>query len=182
MVKFSKMILRLLGWNAEGFTPSDARYILIVAPHTSWRDFVIGKLALEAKGVPAVFLIKKEFFIFPIRRLLKRLGGLPVDRRHAGGIIESTASLLDRYQDRRMAVVITPEGTRRRTENWKKGFYVLARRTQLPVYAGIVDYRKKTCDILPAPLVLDKPFEAVMKDLSQIYKGAQGKHPGNFNF
>ncbi|MDE5544724.1 MAG: glycerol acyltransferase, partial [Bacteroidales bacterium] len=106
----------------------------------------------------------------------------PVDRRHAGGIIDSTAILLERHKDRRMAVVITPEGTRRRTENWKKGFYVLAHRTHLPVYAGIVDYRKKTCDILPAPLDLDKPFDAVMKDLSEIYKGAQGKYPENFNF
>lgn len=182
MAKIAKKILRLLGWNAEGFTPSDGRYILIVAPHTSWRDFVVGKLALDAKGVPAVFLIKKEFFVFPLRRLLKRLGGLPVDRRHAGGIIESTANLLDRYKDRRMAVVITPEGTRKRTEKWKKGFYVLARRTHLPVYAGIVDYRRKTCDILPTPLSLDKPFEEVMEDLSHIYEGAQGRYPENFNF
>lgn len=181
-MKLAKKILKLLGWNIEGFTPADERYILIVAPHTSWRDFVIGKLALDTKGVPAVFLIKKEFFVFPIRRLLKRLGGLPVDRRHAGGIIESTASLLDLYKDRRMAVVITPEGTRRRTEKWKKGFYVLAHRTHLPVYAGIVDYRKKTCGIRPFPLSLDKPFEAVMKDLSEIYKGVQGKYPENFNF
>lgn len=180
MKNISETILRLLGWKVGRFTPREKKYILIVAPHTSWTDFLIGKLAFNTKGIPAVFFIKKEFFIFPIRKLLLNLGGLPIDRENAGNIVEHTAALLEKSE--RMAVIITPEGTRKKTRHWKKGFYTLSRRTGLNVYAGIVDYGKRTCEILPVPLDTGKEFKDVMRDLARIYQGAKGRHPENFNF
>lgn len=180
MKNFSETILRLLGWKVSSFSPREPKYILIVAPHTSWMDFVIGKLAFNTKDIPAVFFIKKEFFIFPLRKLLLKLGGIPIDRENAGNIIEHTAAVLEKKE--RMAVIITPEGTRKKNPHWKKGFYFLARRTGLKVYTGIVDYSKKTCAILPEPLDTDKDFGLVIQDLARIYKGAKGRYPENFNF
>lgn len=180
MGNFSEKILGALGWKVGPFTPKEDKYILIVAPHTSWMDFAIGKLAFNTKGIPAVFFIKKEFFVFPLGLLLKKLGGMPIDRKHASSVVEHTASIVEK--SRRIAVIITPEGTRKRNPDWKKGFYYLAKRTGIPVYAGKIDYGKKSCDILPGPVDTSKPFVQVMQELEARYQGTRGRHPENFNF
>lgn len=180
MKKTARFILRLMGWKVTPFTPAEKKYVLIVAPHTSAMDFVVGRLAFWTKDLPARFFIKKEFFFFPIGMLLKSLGGMPIDRKQAGNVVEQSAQMLT--DSERLALIITPEGTRKYTKNWKKGFYYIARRAQVPVYTGILDYGKKVCDIRPEPLNLNLEIGEIMDQLATIYKGAQGKHPENFNF
>lgn len=179
MEKTAKLILRLLGWKVTPFIPKEEKYVLIVAPHTSAMDFVIGRLAFWTKKLPARFFIKKEFFFFPIKKLLLKLGGMPIDRSQANNVVEYSARMLQDCD--RLALIITPEGTRKRTERWKKGFYYIAKRANVPVYAGILDYGKKVCDIRPHPLDTGKDIEDVMEDIKNIYRGVQGKHPEKFN-
>lgn len=178
MEKTASFCLKLMGWTVNDFRPPEKKYVLIVAPHTSAMDFVIGRLAFWTKGLPARFFIKKEFFVFPIRRLLKALGGMPIDRQQAGNVVEHSVNLLKEADE--LALIITPEGTRKATTHWKKGFYYIAKRAQVPLYAGIVDYGEKKCTILPEPLDLDKDADRLMQDLSKIYHGVKAKHPENF--
>ncbi len=179
MKKTAAFILRLFGWRVNSFIPPEDRYVLIVAPHTSWTDALIGRLAFWTKRLPARFFVKKEFFIFPFGYLLKALGGMPIDRKQARHVVEHAVNLLATHK--RLALIITPEGTRKRTDHWKKGFYYIARRADVPLYAGIVDYRKKTCTILPGPLDTTQPLDALNEDLRRIYAGAYGRYPENFN-
>ena len=78
---FARIILKMMGWRITSVIPPDTKKCVIaVAPHTSYWDFVIGRLAYWVMGIKASFLIKKEAFRFPYRNLLKRMGGIPVDR------------------------------------------------------------------------------------------------------
>lgn len=180
MTRIAAWVLKAAGWKVDEFRPSEKKYVLIVAPHTSVWDFVVGRLAFWTKKMPARFLIKKEFFVFPFGGLLKALGGLPIDRKQAGNVVEHAAALIHKADE--LALILTPEGTRKRTEHWKRGFYYIAKRANVPLYAGIVDYEKKVCKILPQTLDTNKDFNALMEDLAKIYRGAKGKYPENFNF
>ncbi len=179
MEKTAAFILRLFGWRVNNFIPPEDKYVLIVAPHTSWTDALIGRLAFWTKRLPARFFIKKEFFIFPFGFLLKALGGMPIDRKQAQHVVEHAVNLLSSHK--RLALIITPEGTRKRTEHWKKGFYYIARRAGVPLYAGIVDYRKKTCTVLPEPIDTDRSWDTLYDDIKHIYGDACGRYPENFN-
>lgn len=178
MEKIASCCLKAMGWTVNEFRPPEKKYVLIVAPHTSVMDFVIGRLAFWTKGLPARFFIKQEFFVFPIRRMLKALGGMPINRQQAGSVVEHSINLLNKTSE--LALIITPEGTRKATKRWKKGFYYIAKRAGVPLYVGIVDYGNKKCTILPSPLDTDKKVEILMQELAEIYKDAKAKYPENF--
>ena len=77
----SKFILRLMGWQTNGSLPEGIKKAVVVsAPHTSYWDFIIGRLTFWAIRVNIRFLIKQEVFIFPLGFLLKKMGGVPVER------------------------------------------------------------------------------------------------------
>ncbi|MCM1041604.1 MAG: 1-acyl-sn-glycerol-3-phosphate acyltransferase [Bacteroides sp.] len=178
MKTFATFILRLMGWKVNDFIPPESRYVLIVAPHTSWKDALIGRLAFWTKKLPARFFIKKEFFVFPFGWLLKVLGGMPINREQAQHVVEHAVNLLASHE--KLALIITPEGTRQRTERWKKGFYYIAKRARVPLYAGIVDYKTKTCTVLPEPLDTEQDLDALTADLRRIYAHATGREPEKF--
>lgn len=178
MKKFATFLLRLAGWTVDDFIPPEQKYVLIVAPHTSWKDALIGRLAFWTKKLPARFFIKKEFFVFPFGFLLKALGGLPINREQAQHVVEHAVSLLETHK--RLALIITPEGTRKRTERWKKGFYYIAKRAQVPLYAGIVDYKTKTCTVISTPLNTEQSVEELFGNLREIYAGTTACEPTRF--
>lgn len=178
MGKFASFLLGLAGWKVNDFIPPESRYVLIVAPHTSWKDALIGRLAFWTKKLPARFFIKKEFFVFPFGWLLKALGGMPINRQEAQHVVEHAVNLLATHK--RLALIITPEGTRKPTVHWKRGFYYIARRAGVPLYAGIVDYKTKTCTVLPEPIDMEREWPEVSADLRKIYRGATARHPQNF--
>lgn len=178
MKKIAAFILRCFGWRVEAFVPPERRYVLIVAPHTSNWDFVIGRLAFWTKGLPARFLIKKEFFRFPIGGLLRALGGLPVERGTGGGrAVEESVRLLQTHDE--MALILTPEGTRRRNPHWKKGFYHIAQAARLPIYVGYIDYKEKECRIVGA-MPVSGDLAADSRYLLDIYANVTARYPDQF--
>ncbi|MEG1498591.1 MAG: 1-acyl-sn-glycerol-3-phosphate acyltransferase [Bacteroidales bacterium] len=172
-------LLKCFGWHVTDFSPCEKKYVLIVAPHTSAWDFVIGRTAFSIKEMPAKFIIKREFFVFPFGIILKSLGGLPINREQAGNVVEFASCLLKEKE--KMALVLTPEGTRKYNAKWKKGFYYIAKRANVPVYAGFLDYKKKCCGIFPNPILLTDDYSADIKKIENIYKGITAKYPENFN-
>lgn len=178
MKKTAAFILRCFGWRVDPFTPSERKYVLIVAPHTSNWDFVIGRLAFWTKSLPARFMIKKEFFRFPIGGVLRALGGLPVERGTGGGrAVEEAVRLLQTHEA--MALILTPEGTRRRNPHWKKGFYYIAQAAQVPLYVGYVDYKKKECRIV-GQMPVTGNLAADSRYLSAVYAAVTARYPAQF--
>ena len=133
--------LRLLGWRIVGHMPNRPKVIVCAAPHTSNWDFVIAMLAVLALGVRASYLMKQEAFIWPLAGLFKWLGGVPVARAQAGGMV---ASLVAWFAAREQAwLLITPEGTRQKVARYKTGFLRVATESQVPVVLVAWDYPSK---------------------------------------
>jgi len=142
--------LRLGGWTIEGDWPDLPRLVVIVAPHSSAWDGIWGLAAKLAMGVDITFIGKAELFHGPLGWLLRKLGGHPVDRSAPGGIVDQTAAEIRAAE--RMWFVLAPEGTRKRVEHWKPGFWKIARRAGVPVFCAAFHYPTRS-------IVFDRLFE-----------------------
>jgi len=172
-------ILKLLNYKLDlKNIPVEKKYVLAFAPHTSWTDFAIGKIALTAMGIKTTFLIKKEFFFFPMGIYLKYLGGYPVDRKRAQKLTDIIANYIKEKEE--IAFLITPEGTRKRVETWKRGFYYIAQKANVPIALAYLDYRDRKGGV--GPLIYPTGnYEADLKIIQNFYYGMRGRKKGRFN-
>lgn len=179
MKRLATWILRLMGWRVtHGMPEGISKAVIIMAPHTSNWDFVIGRLGFASHGVKPKILIKKESFFFPLGLLLKAMGAVPLDRGFSTGTIKSITDMI--HDAESFYLLITPEGTRKRVKNWKKGFYFIARQAQVPIIMGFLDYKTKTGGMGPVLYPSDN-YEEDLKKIHDFYRDKQAKHPENFN-
>lgn len=175
-----KFFLWVLGWKVSGeFSTSEIKKcIFIVAPHTSFWDFFIGRLAFWTFKIDAKFLIKKEIFKGIVGPPLKALGGVPVDRNKGKNTIVQTVNFFKNNES--FYLLITPEGTRKYTKNWKKGFYQIAQEAQVPICICYLNYKDKTGGI-HSFFKMTGNFEDDFKQLETFYQAKWAKHPKQFN-
>lgn len=166
-----------MGWKADVDQPIPDKCILCVAPHTSNWDFFIGKVYYTALGRTSNFLMKKEWFFWPLGPLFRRMGGIPVERsRHT--------SMTDQLAQRAMesshfSLAVTPEGTRSRNPQWKRGFYYIALKAKLPIMLYGLDFGTKTI-VCKRTLVPSGDVDADMRVIADYFSHFKGKHPENF--
>lgn len=179
MQKLFRFILyRLMGWRSELNLPIPGKYIIALAPHTSNWDFVLGQLFSKAEGVRCQFLMKEEWFRWPLLgRYFRKAGGIPVRRDKHTSLTDQLAALA--IESETFALCITPEGTRKPTKEWKRGFYYIAQKADLPILLFGLDYGKKRIvfDKIVHP---DGDVERQMLEIKNYYKDFQGKYPENF--
>jgi 1-acyl-sn-glycerol-3-phosphate acyltransferase len=170
-------VTRITGWQFAGEPPGVPQYVLIAAPHTSSRDF-LAMLALDfAFQVGAVWMGKESLFRGPIGPVLRRLGGIPIDRGSRHNVVEQAVQAFRRGE--KMVLVIAPEGTRSRTKRWKTGFYYIALGADVPIVLGFIDYGLKTVGFGPT-LIPSGDIEADMGIIRDFYRDKEGKHPDRF--
>jgi 1-acyl-sn-glycerol-3-phosphate acyltransferase len=166
--------LWILGWRVVGQLPDVPKFVIVGAPHTSNWDFVIFLvLAFILKG-DLRYMGKKELFRWPYSGFFHWCGGVPVDRSKPQGLVEQTVQAIqeaDHFQ-----LVITPEGTRSKVGEWKRGFYHIAKNAGIPIVAGYVDSRTKTCGIGPT-FTLTDDIEADIKTMQAFFKDKVGINP-----
>ena len=76
-------------------------------------------------GRKTSFMMKKEWFFFPLRSYFsKLLAEFPSDRSRKTSLVDQMVHNFAKYKKFNLA--ITPEGTRKANPNWKKGFYFIA--------------------------------------------------------
>lgn len=139
-------VLRRLGWTIRFDGLPGLQGVIVVYPHTSNVDFLVGILAKWAFGFQANFWGKDTLFRIPLFGAWMRwLGGVPVNRSAPGGLVEQAAQHLRdcRSQGRYAWLVVAPEGTRRLTEGWRSGFYRVAVRADVPVGVAAIDYGRR---------------------------------------
>lgn len=177
MKKFAEWILNKSGWKLFNNADDLKKCVICVAPHTSNWDFVIGKLYYMAQGKNASFLMKKEWFFFPLGILFKKMGGVPVDRSKKTSITDQLAEKF--HNNDNFKVAITPEGTRKRNPNWKMGFYYIALKANVPIQLAYIDYQKKEVGIQENfyPTGNEEQDLAYIKNF---YRDIKGKKPENF--
>lgn len=168
-----------MGWTIKGGIPEgEKRAVVVAAPHTSNMDFFIGRMAYFVLGVNVKFLIKKEAFFWPFGGLVKKWGGIPIDRGRSGNMVDFVAGLFTEYDS--LYVVITPEGTRSLVEKWKKGFYFIARTAKVPMALGYIDYKNKEGGIGPT-IMPSGDYNKDLKIIEDFYRDKTAKHPEKFN-
>lgn len=136
-----KKILKFLGWKICGSFPKRSKFVVAVAPHTSNWDFVIGVAAMLALQIKIRFLGKDAIFFWPFSLWLKSIGGIPVERNSSHGVVGQMTTLFDNAD--KLVLAIAPEGTRRKTEQWKSGFLHIAYNAKVPIVPLSLDFNKK---------------------------------------
>lgn len=137
-----RKILQLSGWSVDITASYLKKCVICVAPHTSNWDFFLGLAAYKSLGRKANFLMKSFWFFFPLKYLLKALGGIPVVRSEKRGSL--TEKVIELFKTREYVnLAVTPEGTRDATERWKTGFLYISYGADVPILLGAIDYRNK---------------------------------------
>lgn len=174
MKVLAKGILKLFGWSVKGeYTEALRNCIIIVAPHTSNWDFIWGLLARTVYGIHAKYLIKNTYFKPATAWFFRFTGGIPVDRSRKTELTDQLKAMLQKGDE--LKIVFTPEGTRKRVEKWKTGFYWVAMDTDLPIVMHYIDYRKKEIG-MSAPF---KPSGTWEEDREMIRAFYRKVTPGN---
>ena len=172
-------IARLFGWqyDIEGYDqrPELRHCVMIEAPHTSIYDFLLGASCVWKMGLNARFFIKKEFFVFPLRHILRWCGAIPVDRgNHSNHLVDKAVDTLQKNPD--FTIIITPEGTRKRVKRLKRGFYEIATRAGVPIVITYIDYRTRHMGLGPT-IVPTGDYHADMQRILAAYEGVTARNP-----
>jgi 1-acyl-sn-glycerol-3-phosphate acyltransferase len=167
---------KILGWKVVGFSDFDSvkKAVIIAAPHTSWLDFPLGILLRSVLGLKTNFVGKKELFVFPVGWIFRALGGAPIDRDTKENKVDAIAKLFEGREEFRMAM--SPEGTRKKVEKWRTGFYYIAKAAKVPIIMVTLDFIKKENKI-SEPFYPTDDKEADFKFMKSFYKDAVGKVP-----
>lgn len=174
---FYKCILKLFGWSIEANVDFPDKCVICVAPHTSNWDMPLGFAVYKSMGKSASFLIKKDWFFFPMNLFFKAIGGIPVDRSKSMSMTDQIVEVFNSREQFHLA--ITPEGTRKGNAQWKMGFYYIALAANVPIIIASFNYEDKIITFHD----MIKPSGDVDKDLlyiKEFYKGAKAKHPEKF--
>lgn len=140
--KFCGWLLRVLGWKAGEPVVPENKCIILGVPHTSTWDFVISYLYYVSVGGKPYCMIKSEAFWGPLGWLLRKMGGIPVDRKRGSNVALSVINEMKKRDVVHLA--LAPEGTRQAVKRWKTGFHTIAREVGCPVYMGYFDWGTKT--------------------------------------
>ena len=178
MKTFARLILyKLLGWKAVGSYPKQLKkFVLIAAPHTHWVDFPLAMLYKFAEGMPANFIGKASLFKPPFGFIFKWLGGAPVERSTKSNKVQAIVDIFNSKE--RFILGISPEGTRKKVEAWKTGFYYIAKGANVPIVMATLDFKNKQVK-MSDPYYLSDNIEQDMAYFQDFYEGVQGRIPEN---
>lgn len=178
-------LFKAQGWKLKNPYPNETQHCIMVgAPHTSNWDLVHTVASLSLLNIPLRFTIKKEWLKPPVGWFVKPLGAIGINRQKPGaggksGKVHEIAELFKKYE--RLALVITPEGTRSKSDKIKSGFYHIAKAAQVPIALAYLDYENKIAGIgriiYPA-----ETYEETLDELKDFYKDIPAKFPENNSF
>ena len=169
--------LRLAGWRIEGVVPRLPRFVVIVAPHTSNWDFLVGVAAMFALGLRVHFLGKHTLFRGPLGPVMRWLGGEPVDRAAPDGVVEGVVARI--AASRRYLLALSPEGTRRRIARWRTGFHRIASAAGIPIVPVWLDWSRRVVGI-GEPMMPTADRDADIVALRAHYRSEMGRFPERY--
>ena len=171
------MLYKCKGFRFEESVKRPKKYIIALAPHTSNWDFILAVLFMGAERFQCGFMMKKEWFFWPLGQILRRMGGIPVYRDKHHSVTDILAKQARESEE--FHLCITPEGTRSRQAEWKRGFYYIALKADLPILLYGIDYKRRliqcTKQIIPTGDV-----DAQMYEIKAYFAPFTGKHSDRF--
>lgn len=171
-------VLKMMGWRMEGEFPNEKKVIIAVAPHTSNWDFVIAVSFMFCMRLKTSFMAKSTLFMPPFRTIMHWLGGLPINRSRAHGVV---AQMVDKFKkEETLVLALAPEGTRRLAPRWKTGFLQIAAKADVPVLLLGLDYKRKVFVVGPC-LNISHDIDAELNRTLAFFDEITGKYPENCN-
>lgn len=172
---FAHQLMRVGGWRMVGAFPDLPKAVLIGAPHSSNWDGIWGFAAKIAIGLDVRIVGKHQLFWWPLGPILRRIGVIEVNREAAQGLV---GQLSQRFADEeRFWLGLAPEGTRKRVERWKPGFWKIAKAAGVPVVPAYFHYPDKVIGI-GEPFVLTDDMDADIARIRAWFAPWQGKNHG----
>ncbi len=163
------------GWRVVGELPDVPKLVAIAAPHSSNWDVIWGLLVKLGLRLDVRFIGKREAFFWPLGPILRGFGGIPIDRKNAQNVVEEMAALF--AANEKLWLAIAPEGTRKKVQQWKSGFWRVARAANVPILPVYFHYPEKTIGLGPLFHPSDD-LEADMAKIRAFYRPWQGKNRG----
>ena len=183
--KLAEQSLKMMGWEIDNHWPLDLdQCVMIAAPHTSNWDALYARLALKALGVNVRLTIKDSYMKFPFGPFVRALGGIGIDRtpKAEGEPRPSMVQVMtDLFKDHpKLVMLVTPEATRAKQEQWKTGFYHVATGAGVPIALAYMDYAKKKTGV--GKIVYPTgDYEKDMAEIMDFYSQINAKFPENFS-
>lgn len=172
-----RLAIALFGWKPEGELPKDPRFVLVAAPHTSNWDFFFFMALAWVYRIQPNWMGKEELFAGWRRPMMRALGGVAVKRDRRNNLVRQMAE--EFAKAKKLILTVPAEGTRKKGEYWKSGFYRIAEAAQVPIVLGFLDYRRKRGGFGPS-FIPGGNIKADMDCLRAFYKDIQGKFPEKF--
>ncbi len=173
----ARWFLRLTGWEVEGTRPRESHYVLIAAPHTSNWDFVYMMAMAFLLKVRISWIGKHGLFRPPFGWVFRKLGGIPKVRDRRENFVDAMARAFAEAES--LVLVVPAEGTRRRVDHWRSGFYHIARAARVPIVPGYLDYARRRGGF-GTPIHVSGNVRRDMDKLRAHYAGIKGKYPERF--
>jgi len=170
-----RALLRATGWRFAGQMPNTRKFIVIVAPHTSNWDFPVGLAAKWALMLECRFWGKDSLFRGPMGWFMRANGGIPVDRANRHAVVETTIEAFAAAS--RMVLVLSPEGTRKKVDRWRTGFWHVAKGAGVPICCVAFDFPSKTIRLGPTVTADEDDPEEGMRRLQGYFAGVTGCNP-----
>jgi 1-acyl-sn-glycerol-3-phosphate acyltransferase len=176
--RFAVRLLGLFGWHVHFVPLPGPCGVVVVYPHTSNWDFVVGMFARIAVGVPIRWLGKEALFSGAFGAcfgaLMRAMGGEPVERGSSSGAIERLAQRM--HAADWFWLALAPEGTRSYRPHWRSGFYHIAVTADVPLALAFIDYARKEIGVVEH-IRLSGEADADMERIRQAYADCRGLHP-----
>ena len=161
-----------MGWRIDGRVPDVPKLVIIAAPHSSNWDFVVGIAAKLALGLDVLWLGKDTLFRPPFGVVMRALGGMPVDRSRSNDVVGTVVAAFARKE--RMFLGLAPEGTRKRVERWRTGFYHIAHGARVPILPVALNWATRAVEI-GQPFVTSGDIDADLPRLRERFAGVRGR-------
>lgn len=178
---FSAFLFTVMGWKMQGKVPAEIKKCIVVAaPHTSNYDLLLALAGFYKMKIPVRYLVKREWVdFFPLSKIFKASGALGVDRSKSNSLVDNLAAMITNSTEN-MAVMISPEGTRKLILKWKTGLYYAALKAKVPIVLSSLDYAKKVAAIGPIFMPTGN-YQEDMQILKNYYKDITPKYPELFS-
>jgi len=170
-------MMTIMGWKFEGALPDEPKFVMIIAPHTSNWDFIVGLWAYFSLSFRGSFLGKHTIFRWPLGVFMRWLGGIPVERSISRDRVSESVHAFESSD--KLILIIAPEGTRKFVPEWKTGFYHVANNANVPIVPVVFDFEHKVVRLL-TPFQTTGDADRDIGALQDLYRGIKGKHPENF--
>ena len=183
--KLAEHSLKAMGWEFDNHWPQELKQcVMIAVPHTSNWDALYARLALKALGVNVRLTIKDSYMKFPFGPFVRAMGGIGIDRRpkQAGqerpSMVDVMSDLFKDHPD--LVMLVTPEATRAKQEQWKTGFYHVAVKAGVPIALAYMDYAHKKTGVGKI-IYPSGDMQKDMAEIMQFYSTLNAKFPDQFS-